>query len=616
MTKEQARDEAKYRLEEYLSMITEKKGSQYICPVCGSGKGANKTPAGHIYKDRQVFHCFSCNFHGDIFELAARVEGISNVAEKFKRVYEILNIQVEQKLNVEPVKDYTEYFKKCAARVSDSSYFARRGLSQRVIEKFGLGYDPEWQSPTAQAKGSKTYPSKRVIIPTSPNSYLARATEPNVEPRFKVIKEGRSELFNKQVLQGDELVFIVEGEFDALSVIEAGGQAVALGSTGNKNKFIELCKKAFPIAPIILCLDNDDAGRRTQSEIADALKALNIAFLEQNISGEYKDPNEYLTSDSDAFKAIISADYLQVFKEEAEAASEKHISEKYINETSVTSKIEDFLGVIKASVDTPAIPTGFKELDKILDDGLYEGLYILRAGISVGKTSFALQIADQIARQEQDALIFSLEMARAELMAKSISRISFAECGDNIKLAKTVRGITSGKRHLDYGRDEKAHINDSINQYAGYTNHLFIYEGEGNIGVEQVRELTETHVKVTGRTPIVIIDYMQILAPYELRATDKYNIDKAVFELKRLSRDLKIPVIGISSAEYQENGAIAYSSDVLMRLQSESADGYPCKIELTIVKNRNGTAGGSVTFDYFPMYNCFFEVKNTPAKPV
>jgi replicative DNA helicase len=446
MTREQARDEAKRRLEDYLNMVSGKKGNQYVCPVCGSGTGANKTPAGYLYKDGQVFHCYSCNFHGDIFELCAKVENIINAAEKFKRVYEIFNIEVDLNYKNEPLKDYTAYFNKCAARVSETDYFARRGLSKRVIEKYGLGYDPNWISPAAQAKGSKMYPSKRVIIPTSPNSYLARAVDPDNNPAFKVIKEGRAEIFNKNALKGEDLIFVVEGEFDALSVIEAGGQALALGSTGNKNKFIELCKKEFPVPPVILSLDNDDAGRRTQAEIADALRNLNIAFLEQNISGEYKDPNEFLTSDAEAFKAIINADYLQVFKEEAEASSEKYISETYINETSVTSKIEEFLGVIKASVDTPVIPTGFKALDNILDDGLYEGLYIISAAHSSGKTSFALQIADQIAQQEQDVLIFSLEMARVELMAKSISRISFVK---DPELGKTVRDITSGKRHLD-----------------------------------------------------------------------------------------------------------------------------------------------------------------------
>ena len=49
------------------------------------------------------------------------------------------------------------------------------------------------------------------------------------------------------------------------------------------------------------------------------------------------------------------------------------------------------------------------------------------------------------------------------------------------------------------------------------------------------------HKKITGESPVVIIDYLQILAPYSERATDKQNTDKAVMELKRISRDYKIP---------------------------------------------------------------------------
>jgi replicative DNA helicase len=224
-------------------------------------------------------------------------------------------------------------------------------------------------------------------------------------------------------------------------------------------------------------------------------------------------------------------------------------------------------------------------------------------------------------------------------MAKSISRITFLECGDNIDNAKTTRGITSGKRHINYSREEKAHINDSIKKYASYTDYLFIYEGTGNIGVEQIRETVETHIKITGKNPVVIIDYLQIIAPHEPRATDKQNTDKAIFELKRLSRDLKIPVIGVSSlnrenynsiismSAFKESGAIEYSSDVLMGLQFEAVGDilgednskitsesinlmkrkYPRKIELKILKNRNGATGDSVTFDYYPMYNYFHE---------
>ena len=121
MNKEQAKQDAKNRLSEYLDMITSKKGNQYVCPVCRSGTGKNKTQAGQLNKDSQTFHCYSCNFHGDIFNLVAKVEDIINESEKFKRVYEILNIQVEQtyktaspRADAQPPSesqiDYTSYF--------------------------------------------------------------------------------------------------------------------------------------------------------------------------------------------------------------------------------------------------------------------------------------------------------------------------------------------------------------------------------------------------------------------------------------------------------------------------------------------------------------------------
>jgi replicative DNA helicase len=66
----------------------------------------------------------------------------------------------------------------------------------------------------------------------------------------------------------------------------------------------------------------------------------------------------------------------------------------------------------------------------LLDDGLYEGLYIVGAMSSLGKTTFVTQIGDQIANNGTDVLIFSLEMSRYELMAKSISRLTLTEeCG-------------------------------------------------------------------------------------------------------------------------------------------------------------------------------------------
>jgi len=212
--------------------------------------------------------------------------------------------------------------------------------------------------------------------------------------------------------------------------------------------------------------------------------------------------------------------------------------------------------------------------------------------------------------------------------------------------AKTTRGITTGKRYAGYSDKEIALIGNATKEYAAIGRHLWIKEGIGNVGAEQVREAVKRHISLIGQRPVIVIDYLQILAPYEIRATDKQNTDKAVLELKRISRDYKIPVIGISSfnrdnytapvnmAAFKESGAIEYSSDVLIGLQYTGMDyqegeadkarekrireliksneaaakeGKGQEIDLKVLKNRNGAKGMSEPLTFYPMFNCFVE---------
>ena len=131
---------------------------------------------------------------------------------------------------------------------------------------------------------------------------------------------------------------------------------------------------------------------------------------------------------------------------------------------------------------------------------------------------------------------------------------------------------------------------------------------------------------------MVIIDYVQLLAPIDPRMSDKQNTDKSVLELKRISRDYKIPIIGISSlnrenynlpismSAFKESGSIEYSSDVLLGLQAKGIGSdknfdinkakaqNPREIELVVLKNRNGATGGKVDYNYYTMFNCFKEL--------
>jgi replicative DNA helicase len=126
---------------------------------------------------------------------------------------------------------------------------------------------------------------------------------------------------------------------------------------------------------------------------------------------------------------------------------------------------------------------------------------------------------------------------------------------------------------------------------------------------------------------------LQILAPYDNKSTDKQNTDKAVLELKRISRDSETPVIAISSLNrqsykdeismeaFKESGAIEYSSDVLIGLQLKGvgdnnfnvdiAKGKtPREVELKVLKNRNGKTGDSIDYNYHSRINLFKEAQN------
>lgn len=308
---------------------------------------------------------------------------------------------------------------------------------------------------------------------------------------------------------------------------------------------------------------------------------------------------------------------------------------EHYNKSNAGAGLVDFINGIKENANTPPTSTGFPILDHVLNGGIREGLYVVGAISSLGKTTLVQHIADNIAQNDTDVLFISLEMARTELMSKSISRETYLdtiEYGGNIRNAKVSLDITDGSKHDSFNNDEKQLIQTAIKRYSEYADNIYIVEAFGQIGHEDVRQLVELHTQRTGRTPVVIIDYLQIMKPADPRQTDKTNTDVAVNSLKRLSRDYKTPVLAISSlnresynrpmslSAFKESGAIEYSSDVLIGLDftkmlddstnmdfEEEKDKTPRNITLTILKNRNGRTGKRINYLYDPRFNHFDE---------
>lgn len=648
MDRQTATEAIKERLTEYVESITDhsRKGNKkaYVCPLCGSGTGRNATGAFTITPDGNSWKCFACDKGGDTLDLIGYVEGIDDYNSKLTRAGELFNMTIDAPAREYQNQDktaqntdthnsihtpvngnYLAFYKQANDNIQATNYPEKRGLSKAILDRFKIGYVENWKHPNAPENVTG---SPRLIIPVTQTSYLARDTRDNIpdyQKQYEKTKVGGSDIFNGRAFIDDldKPIFIVEGEIDALSIMEVGGVAVALGSTSNAKKLAGMVRDKQLERPLILALDNDGRGRKTQAELEGLLQAQKTPYTVAVLTeGTIKDPNEMLVKNREAFTARV----------EDAIKNARDDKEKYL-ETSTDNYIQDFLNGIADSVNTPSISTGFPILDKCLDGGFYEGLYIVGAISSLGKTTLVTQIADQVASKGHDVLIFSLEMARAEIMAKSISRHTVMEVlqtGGEMKNAKTVRGITAGNRYEKYNETERELIKNAVQTYSGYAKHIYITEGVGDLGVNQIRATVEKHTRYTGNTPLVIVDYLQILAPANERATDKQNTDKAVMELKRISRDFKTPVIGISSFNrdnynnavsmqaFKESGAIEYSSDILIGLQLKGAgqkefdataakSKSPREIELVILKNRNGKTGDKVPFEFYPMFNYFVE---------
>ena len=659
MDMEIARQEVRFKEPDFLAPAKQKVNGRmtYICPECENGSGRDGD--GIVFDpkaDYPHWKCYKCGLYEDVIGLWKCHTGISDTAEVFRTVYDYYQIAVdgsgkpversEHKKrksttpNATPLYDHLESISDGTKKIDYSDFFLQanqnlmqtdyhRGLTLATLNRFQIGYVENWRHP----KATQTVPaSPRLIIPTSKYSYLARDTRKVLnfgQKKYSKIKVGSISIFNVEILKSAEKpVFVVEGEIDALSVIDVGGEAIALGSTSNVNKLLELLERQKLTQPLIISLDNDKAGIEASQRLIDGLQKLGVSYHLINIAEPYKDANEALNADREAFADKVEE--VELNPEE----SERLVQEAEYMKTAVSSHLQEFLNGIASSVNTPYIPTKFKVLDTVLDGGLYEGLYVVGAVSSLGKTTFFTQICDQIAQSGHDVLIFSLEMARTELMAKSISRLTVLDIIRNqgsIRDAKTARGITTGSRYANYSQREKDLIQRAVQSYEKFADNIFIHEGIGDIGAERVREVVHQHISITGREPVVLIDYLQILAPADVRATDKQNTDKAVIELKRLSRDFKIPVIAISSfnrenytapvnlSSFKESGAIEYSSDVLIGLQLQGVGRKnfdatkekaknPREVELVILKNRNGVTGKKIKYHYYPMFNYFEEI--------
>ena len=362
------------------------------------------------------------------------------------------------------------------------------------------------------------------------------------------------------------------------------------------------------------------------------------------------------------------ADVMAQEASEAKQAAEAETKQKSIEER--TAELESKLkhgDALVADLEkhmanpTPQVPTGFRVLDFALGDGLDgggvpPGLITIGAIPSLGKTAIVLQMADNMAEAGKDVLIIALEMASTELVARSISRLTTKglETADltekypesltakGVRLFNTRRENVQNAAEREHMEKQAERLTASIKRYRdAIAPHIYIHEPERPIPASEIRKIVQDYTELLGKTPVVIVDYIQILAPEQgnERNTEKANMDAAALTLKHISRDYKTPVICISSfnrmnyneqvsmESFKESGGIEYSSDAVVGMQLYGTGMYakgldvdfeksriPRRIQARVLKNRDGITGEYINFEYFPAYNEFREVSEKPVR--
>ena len=241
------------------------------------------------------------------------------------------------------------------------------------------------------------------------------------------------------------------------------------------------------------------------------------------------------------------------------------------------------------------IPTGFIDLDSMLSGLQPSDLVILAARPSMGKTSFALNIAQNVAKKGYSCGIISLEMSKEQLVERMFC--SLLEV-DSWKLR-------TGK----LTEDDFMRIGNVMDQLYGMK--IYIDDSVGNSIAElraKARRLQMEH-----GLNFLIIDYLQLMSAggKSSSLTNRVQeISEISRSLKALARELKIPIMALSQlsravelrpskvpqlSDLRESGAIEQDADVVMMMYRE--DYYeedsqrPGITDVFIRKHRNGPVG-------------------------
>nr|WP_290034260.1 replicative DNA helicase [Ligilactobacillus cholophilus] len=338
------------------------------------------------------------------------------------------------------------------------------------------------------------------------------------------------------------------------------------------------------------------------------------ALLRRLISASQNIINLAQNEDDDVTEILDSAErQIMDVAENKNSAGFKSISQ-VLDQTMI-----DVQELSQQKEEITGLPTGYHDFDEMTSGLQPDNLIILAARPAVGKTAFALNIAQNVGKAtDANIAIFSLEMSAESL----VNRMICAEGGINAN-------------HLRNGQLDDQEWNAltvAMGTLSG-TN-IFIDDTPG-IKMSEIRAKCRRLAKEQGGLGLIVVDYLQLIEGSN-KESRQQEVSEISRQLKKLAKELKVPIIALSQlsrgveqrqdkrpvlSDIRESGSIEQDADIVAFLyrddyyerdsgdddensQEEPNDTDAGEVELIIEKNRAGSRG-TVKLLFIKSYNKF-----------
>ena len=628
----------------------------FKCVGCGNGSGSDGTGA-ILSQDGTRLLCGKCGKAFSFIDIAAFHYNldISNFADTVKKICEIENIQINHSLNqnsattdkIEIPQDKKSVDAETLKQKNAASNFLSQShgklkdfLDSRGGTWRGLSYDVlnflHWEYCANYKHTNNNFTFPAILIPNDNGGLLARQVDGDAKSNLK--PSGSSTIY---LPKNPKFILAVEGAINGASILQALGTNLdfaIIASNGTPNikvlasKLSALFPNEKPPVAIAFDFDSNGAGQKAASELLEILSNSSFTACIVDITKTTdKDLNDILNSSNGSSKlsALIN-DALALAQSEFQKIEDD--KEKELFGSNATDYLDNhFQNFIDSNKQFANRKTGFENLDNEMF-GFLPGIYIVGGLPALGKTSFALQLLNQMARQGENCIFVSYEMSAgflfSKLLAHEVCRLetdnftkSIINPDDNLREHPlTATKISNGifYEHSKFYQHAKKNLRDSLKNFR-------IWE-INDVSISSLLSRLESFCSKFARPPVVVIDYIQILAMNG--NNPKTALDSTLHDIIDCRRKTNITFIIVSSLNranynteisyesFKETGTLEFSADVIWGLQLETQGSRnhqsiksaknenPRLIQLLCLKNRFGT-NFDVGFKYYPAVDLF-----------